>query len=361
MSETAASEKATRRNFLTPFRPLVRGWFFSALGWAAFFFALGLQIAAALGESAAEVFRMLFVPWLVWSALSPLLFRAVDRRPVESIRSPVLLLHIVAALALSFCLQALRQPPRHRPQEESRQPAVTKYTRPIFGPDVLVYFAIAGVAHAFSFYRRSKERDLRAVELAASLAEARLHALRMQLQPHFLFNSLNAIAALMHEDPDRAEAMIEALADFLRLTLRDSQGAETTLRQEIEYVRRYLEIEKIRFGERLAYKIEVPDEALGISVPVLLLQPLVENSVTHGIERKVGSGEILIQARLAADHLHLTVRDNGPGIPQNPRVGVGLSNIRERLRELHGGAARFRISSEEGTVVEIELPRKARP
>lgn len=361
MSEAAASEKAPRRNFFVPFRPLVRGWFFSALGWAAFFFALGLQIAAALAASAPEVFHMLFVPWLAWSALSPLLFRAVDRRPVESIRSPVLLLHIVAALAVSFCLQALRPPSKYRHSEESRQPTITKYTRPLFGPDIFVYFAIVGVAHAFSFYRRSKERDLRAVELAASLAEARLHALRMQLQPHFLFNSLNAIAALMHEDPDRAESMIEALADFLRLTLRDSQGAETTLRQEIEFVKRFLEIEKIRFGDRLAYQIDVPDETLGISVPVLLLQPLVENSVTHGIEQKIGSGEILIQARLEADRLHLSVRDNGLGIPKNPGVGVGLTNIRERLRELHGDAARFHISSMDGTLVEIELPRKARP
>jgi signal transduction histidine kinase len=354
MSDASAGEKTG--NFFVPFRPLVRGWLFSALGWGAFFFALGLQIASALTTNAGEVFRMLVGPWLVWSALSPVLFRAVDRRPVESIRSPVLLLHILAALALSFTLQALRPPSKHRQSENSRPSATAKYTRPFFGPDVFVYFAIVGVAHAFSFYRRSRERELRTVELAASLAEARLQALRMQLQPHFLFNSLNTIAALMHEDPDRAEEMIEALADFLRLTLRDSQGAETSLRKEIEFVQRYLDIEKIRFGERLVCRIEIPDESLDLRVPVLLLQPLVENSVTHGIERKVGPGEILIQARLECGRLHLTVRDNGLGLPANPRVGVGLANIRERLRELHGEAARLHISSAEGTTVEIELP-----
>lgn len=360
MSDPAPSEKAPRRSFLFPFYPLVRGWLLSAVGWAAFFFALGLQIASALPANAAEVFRMLLVPWLAWSVLSPVLFRAVDRRPVEGVRSPVLLLHIIAALVLSFALQALRPSSRHHREENSQAPAVSKFTRPLFGPDVFIYFAIVGVAHAFSFYRRSKERELRTVELAASLAEARLQALRMQLQPHFLFNSLNAIAALMHEDPDRAEEMLEALADFLRLTLRDS-GAETTLRQEIEFAKRYLEIEKIRFGDRLTFRIDVPDEALDMGVPAMLLQPLVENSVTHGIEQKVGPGEISIRVRATATRLHLMVCDNGLGLPENPRAGVGLTNIRERLRELHGEAARLHISSAQGTKVEIELPRTTPP
>jgi two-component system LytT family sensor kinase len=358
MSERDSSKEPLRRNFFVPFRPLVRGWIFSGLGWAAFFFALGLQIASALAANAPEVFRMLIVPWLAWSLLSPVIFRAVDRKPVESIRSPVLLLHIVSALALSFAMQAIRPPSKYHSGEKSYRSSVAKFTRPIFGPDVFIYFAIVGVAHAFSFYRRSKERELRAVELAAGLAEARLKALRMQLQPHFLFNSLNAVAALMHEDPDRAEEMIEALADFLRLTLRDSQGAETSLRKEIEFVQRYLGIEKIRFGDRLTYRIDAPDETLDARVPVLLLQPLVENSVTHGIEQKVGTGEIVIQARVENERLRLTVRDNGLGMTENPPWGVGLTNIRERLRELHGDSARFHISSTQGTTVEIEFPRR---
>ena len=355
MNEGPGSLKATGLSFFRPFHPLVRGWCYSALGWAAFFFVIGLQIASVVPAGASEVLRMVFVPWLAWSFLTPLLFRAVDRHPVESLRSRALLFHILAALAVTSVLQTLRPPSKHR-QNETR---TTRPVRPLLGPDIFIYFAIVGVAHAFSFYRRSKERELHAVELTASLAEARLQALRMQLQPHFLFNSLNAIAALIHEDPERAEEMIEALAEFLRLTLRESQGAETPLRREIELVRRYLEIEKIRFGDRLRFDIDAPESTLDLPVPVLLLQPLAENAIRHGLEPRVGPGEIHVGARIADKKLLLTVRDDGAGMPENPHFGIGLSNIRERLRELHGDQAALLLESGGGTTVKIELPIRA--
>ncbi len=204
--------------------------------------------------------------------------------------------------------------------------------------NVPVYWVVVCGAHALMFYRRSQDRERRSLELAASLAQAKLQALRMQLQPHFLFNTLNAISTLVHRDANAADEMIGNLSDFLRLTLEHADRQEIPLSEELEFVRRYLAIEQVRFGERLKVEIEVPAEVLSFPVPALILQPLVENALRHGLEPKTGGGLLRISAQHSNEWLQLSVMDNGRGLPATPpqRTGIGVANTRERLRERYG-------------------------
>jgi two-component system, LytTR family, sensor kinase len=342
-------------SFFRPFRPLLKGWLFSFLGWSAFFFALGWQMAHSFPIPTAEVVAMLGRDVLMWTLLTPLIFRLADRLPIERDRWKISLpVHLVACFAtvFAFALLAHALGPK-RPGPPGRGKSIGWL---LFAPQLPIFLALSGVAHARYFSRRSQERERRSLELAASLADARLQALRMQIQPHFLFNSLNALAALILKDPEAADEMLTALSDFLRLTLEDSDGQEVPLRRELEFVERYLAIEKVRFGERLNFTVDVSEDTMSCLVPALLLQPLVENAVRHGIEPRRERGSIVIRARTEKGMLRLSVNDDGVGLPTAPREGVGLANTRTRLREIHGAAATLELKSEAGVRVEIDLP-----
>jgi LytS/YehU family sensor histidine kinase len=195
--------------------------------------------------------------------------------------------------------------------------------------------------------------------------QANLQALKTQLQPHFLFNTLNAIASLVRGKPDAAEDMIGSLSDFLRMTLDTAQEHEVPLRREIEFLDLYLGIQQARFGERLRIQKEIEPAALDASVPALILQPLVENSVRHGIEPRETGGTIFIRAQREKTSLQFEIRDDGEGLKAGQlvalREGVGLSNTKARLQELYGEAHRFRITpnSEGGLTVTVEVPWRA--
>ena len=225
------------------------------------------------------------------------------------------------------------------------------------------FWAVLGVAHAFTFYKRSKERERRGVELEAHLTQARLEALRMQLNPHFLFNTLNSIASLVYDDPRAADAMIGSLSDLLRLSLNSSGRQEVSLREELHFLDRYLHIEQVRFGDRLRVEKDIDPESLDAQVPILILQPLVENAVKHGLEARLAPGVIAIAASHFGNALHLQVADTGRGIPAGVALheGVGLGNTRSRLRELYGKAAALDVRPREGGgfLVEITLPWRA--
>lgn len=343
-------------------RALLRGWLLAAAGWGCLFLAIGLQMAQALSQSPLEAFRALAPNWLAWTLLTPLIFRAVARWPIERGRWLVAAGHVAGCLAVILVLESLKPiiEPR-RMQGEPDKPPPPLESRGLLGlllagPNLPLYLAILGAAHASFFYRRGRERELRSVELTASLAEARLQALRMQLQPHFLFNSLNALGSLMHEDLERADEMLVAVSEFLRLTLKDSAQQEVTLERELEYVRLFLAIEKVRFGERLEFSIDRSADLNHALVPTLLLQPIVENAVRHGIEPRRDSGSITVGVRAVGASLRLVVADDGKGMADSPAVGVGLSNTLARLRELYGERASLRMTARDGTVVEIRLP-----
>ena len=226
--------------------------------------------------------------------------------------------------------------------------------------NLLIYWVIVAVTQAFNYYRRFRERELHASELEKHLAQAKLQALQMQLNPHFLFNTLHSISSLMHKDLEAADRMIMRLSDLLRAALDSADTQEVSLRKELELLQLYLGIEQIRFGERLAVKMDVASDALAAQVPNLILQPLVENAIRHGIEPRARPGRIELHARRQADTLTLEVRDNGKGLPtaKPMREGVGISNTRARLRELYGDDHRFELvgQPEGGLCVEISIP-----
>jgi two-component system LytT family sensor kinase len=226
---------------------------------------------------------------------------------------------------------------------------------------ITAYVVLLSVARATELRRRDQARTLGEAQLSAALARARLDALRMQLEPHFLFNALNSAASLLRRDPDGAERMLARLGDFLRLTLDDGMPQKVALRRELELLERYLDIERVRFRDRLSVSIDVPPALLAASVPCLVLQPLVENAIRHGLAARAGPGRVAVRASRQGSGLRLEVEDDGPGLPVEghlPRTGVGLSNMQERLGHLYGGRAGLRIEGHagKGLHVTIDLP-----
>ena len=219
----------------------------------------------------------------------------------------------------------------------------------------LIVFAVQAVRHA----RRLREREVAQAHVEAELAEAQLQTLKGQLQPHFLFNTLHAIATLVHDDPPRAGRMVEDLSELLRSSLAHREAQEVPLREEIATLRPYLAIEQTRLGDRLAVAVDVAPEAERALVPHLLLQPLVENAVRHGIAPRRGPGRIDVTAAATDGQVRIMVADDGLGMEGPIRPGaIGLANTRARLQHLYGDAHRFAIDSApgEGTRVEITLP-----
>jgi len=262
--------------------------------------------------------------------------------------------------------------PRRSPGPKTNMPSPPGSFRPFLalraGLDVLVYWSVVGVCQAIRNFRISQERERRAAELEARLTSAKLQALRMQINPHFLFNTLNSIAALVYVNPRAADEMLGDLSELLRRSLDSMEEQEIPLAQELEFIGAYISIEQKRFGERLRLEQSVPDELRKALVPALILQPLVENAIRHGIEPRRGPGLISIQAKQEDKHLHLIVRDNGRGLPpgdsdNSGRRGIGLANTRARLQGLYGPNQRFNLGRAEpqGCLVDIHLPLHLEP
>jgi hypothetical protein len=260
--------------------------------------------------------------------------------------------------------------------------------------DLLAYGAVTGLTHSVNFYRRLRERERRALLLESNLAKARLNALKAQLQPHFLFNSLNAIAALLRRDPRLAETTLVALSELLRLALSQSERQEGALREELEFVQRYLEIQQTRFGDKLRVEQDIESQALDCVVPTLVLQPLVENAIRHGIEPAEKAGTVRVSASRQDGKLVLAVEDDGVGLasshvgsgaPENPAglyaglpaparsptpsaalaragTGIGLANLRERLQALYGARQKLELMARAtgGVIVRVEIPWRPR-
>ena len=225
-----------------------------------------------------------------------------------------------------------------------------------FTLDSIVYCTLLAVYHALVYYRVSQDRALRASQLEARLAQAQLQVLRMQLQPHFLFNTLHTISALMHKDVKRADSMIAALSDLLRMSLRSVGVQEVELREEIDFLQRYLEIMSLRFGDRLTVTLDIDSQVLDARVPTLVLQPLVENSLRHGFGDGMRAGQVRVNVAPDGDMLRCEVVDNGRGLPQSgSREGVGISNTRARLRHLYGERFSLELMANPGGGARVSL------
>jgi two-component system LytT family sensor kinase len=222
-----------------------------------------------------------------------------------------------------------------------------------------VYLPIAVIAFAIGYYQRFRERELRATQLEGQLAKAHLQALKSRLQPHFLFNTMHSISALMHTDVAAADKMMTLLCDLLRMSLEKTGVQVTTLNCELEFLDSYLAIEKVRFGDRLRVVTDVSSDTLGAHVPHLILQPLVENAVRHGVAKRSTDGEVCIAVSHDDHHLYLRVKDDGPGLNEHPpKRGLGLEATRERLQTLYGDnqSIEIRNTSEGGVEVCVRIP-----
>ena len=308
--------------------------------------------------------------WLILGALTPLVYWLARRYPI---RPPIfgrnLLAHVGGALLL--CIgwatagASLRWVLGIGPTHITKTQHLTNWLLTTIPWGTFMYFTTLGCMHAFAYFVEAKEREAQTARLAAQVAEARLGALRMQLHPHFLFNSLNAITVLVRDkDTAAAGRMLELLSDVLRQVLRADQPHEVSLADELQFLERYLAIEQVRFSDRLAVRIDVDDVLRDAAVPEFLLQPLVENALRHGIAHRADGGVVEISATRDGDALVLTVTDNGPGqtaTASRDGNGLGLSNIRERLTTLYGSRARVDLLARPpreggGTVATVRIP-----
>ena len=336
-------------------------------------FTLQSYFTSFRSEKPTPLFDSLYVQmtWsYLWALATPLVLWAATRLPIERnnwIRSA--LLHVPLSIVLSAFLTALGHVvlwfywgwSMGRPFSFER---MGRFVVANFSEGIGIYLLIALTSYAFSYYRRYRESQVQTLLLEAQLSQAQLHALKMQLHPHFLFNTLHSISALLNKDTDSARKMITRLGDFLRLTLDNSGSQEVTLEQEMDFLSCYLEIERIRFQDRLVTRMNVPHQTLDAKVPNLILQPIVENAIRHGIASRSTPGLIEIGAEQRNGTLRIQVRDNGPGLPDHRtsenlfKKGLGLANTETRLERLYGAAHRFDFSNNPagGLVVTLEIP-----
>ena len=303
------------------------------------------EVHAYIGRFAAAF----LVSWWVWAAITPVVRVAMRRLPLERPLLEPLAMHAVLAIAsaLVFSMWFTWVLWLSRPPSLPREPYVVTLKRLVGGHlllGVAVYASIVAVITAIDERAARRRRELDTARLEADLAQAQLRALQMQIHPHFLFNTLHAIAMLTDSDPAAAEAMAVKLAELLRATLRLRDVPEVSLRTEVELLRAYLDIEARRFGDRLDVTFVVPDDALDTMVPSFLLQPIVENAVRHGVAPRVETGHIAIRAVREPQALVLSVEDDGPGFDADPFAGdgVGLAATRDRLALRYGGAGSIR-------------------
>jgi two-component system LytT family sensor kinase len=346
-----------------------RPWIVVSVAWVVPALLAALQAFAQhrLGNWDGQLSRILlfeFGDWLLYGALTPIVFYLARRFPLERGHlASRLSLHLAGAL-FNCALWALGGTVLRR-VIFSDQSAFTGrgfvgwfFTSLPFG--VAVYFAVLGIEHAIFYFREARERETQAARLSAQLAEARLGALRMQMKPHFLLNSLNAILVLVRDrDHATATRVLEELGEILRQVLRTDRPEMVPLAEELDFLRRYLAIEQVRFSDRLRIRFQLDPAVEHAAVPDFILQPLVENALRHGIAAGTEAGLVAISARREGDALVLSVEDDGPGFDEGRSpTGLGLSNTRERLQVLYGTGATLTVSPRPGggTVAAIRLP-----
>jgi signal transduction histidine kinase len=348
-------------------------WGLAAGFWVAIGILSGAQFyymmqAENVPISWAKVFFVQAGQWYSWILLSPLILQLGARFPFERQRWFIRLLIHLAAGALFACvhialnsliIMLVRPFPWRQSYEFSF--VFGGQLQSDFDLNFLIYWGVLGAGFAFAYYHQYRAGELRAVELQGQLAQAQLQALKMQLHPHFLFNTLNAIAGLVRKNENKAATdMLAGLSDLLRLSLENAGTQEVSLKQELEFLERYLEIERIRFADRLNVSMRIAPETLAARVPNLILQPLVENAIRHGIAPRATAGLIEIRAEREGEKLRLQIKDDGPGLPADKSLsnGVGLSNTLARLQRLYGPAQSlaFDNAPEGGAVVTLEIP-----
>ena len=306
--------------------------------------------------------RWSMIQWYTWAALAPLVFRLAERYPVQApLRLRGLGMQLLASVGVTLLSLVIGAFVSTMFEPSSFRQQLWFFLSMHFATGLFTYWALFAIRQALHFHAEKTRREVEASQLAAELAQSRLLALKSQLQPHFLFNTLHAIVTLLDEDKASAEQMLLRLSDLLRAFLEDYDGQEISLRQELVLIELYLGIQRTRFKDRLTTQIYIAPDTLDCAVPSLILQPLVENAIRHGIGSRVGSDCVEIESRREGDHLCLEVRNRNstlqPGTTGQGH-GIGLSNTRLRLRELYGDAADVRLDMlwPQGVACRIRLP-----
>ena len=321
------------------------------------------------GHAAWRVFSWGVLTWLVWAPLTPAIVWLARRFSlVGDAWKRNLIVHLLAFLSMSVLHTAAAS-------------AITLWLQPFdnmgtspktfwaffvprilgsFGSDLLVYGAVIGVFYALDYYRKYREREVVATRLEAQLTQAQLDSLRMQLHPHFLFNTLNGIVGLVRDNKNNAAvSMLVGLSDLLRHTLDHSTRQEVELREEINFIKLYLSIQEMRFSDRLRIELDIDPRTTKALVPNLILQPLTENALRHGIGRTENSGLVGISSAVENGHLRLTVYDEGAGLPEDWQLkgsaGIGLANTAARLQQLYNNDHEFDIHNRDSGGVEVVI------
>jgi anti-sigma regulatory factor (Ser/Thr protein kinase) len=310
------------------------------------------------------------VGWYFWIPVTPFILLLGRRVPVgPGQRWPGIVVHVVAAAAMALffaiwnTLFARPIAPRQAVSELDPRYFFESFALQRFHTSLLTYLVILGAAYGIDVYRQHRRRELQASQLQTQLAQAQLEALRMQLHPHFLFNTLNGIAMLVRKGGQQeAVKMLAGLSDLLRLALENAGTQVVTLEQELSFLERYLELQRIRYRDRLKIKLAVAPDTLSAEVPNLILQPIVENAIRHGVDRSREAGLVEIRTRREDGRLRMEVRDDGPGFSgtrsSGESEGVGLTNTRKRLERLYGSDHLFEIGDapERGALAVVEIP-----
>jgi two-component system, LytTR family, sensor kinase len=331
------------------------GWTFVSL-----FFSAHIAIGSrALGrpESFFRAFSIYMTCAVIWFLFTPLIVNLSQRFRLAGGGHPVrnTALHLLGSMLFSFGsfsafillspLAGIDPPDRTFLERLTRMIAFDLHL------DMLRYWGVVAIEHVINYHRQAREREV-------ALAEAKLEVLKRQLQPHFLFNTLNSISVLMFENVQLANRMLLRLSELLRAGLTNDSPHEVSLERELAFLERYLDIERIRFGDRLTIDLDVEQVTLGARVPNLILQPIVENAIKYGVAAVDRPSTVSISAQKEGDELVLRVLDDGPGIPRNARRGVGLSNTEARLRQLYGEGQKLELTSpiNGGVLVSIAIP-----
>jgi len=337
--------------------PRRAAWLAAAAFWTIFGIVIGMQVWLSMilhGHSVPRLVGYEILVWNGWLAITAVVFRLTRRFPVTSARN--LLIHLFAAIILGFVhvmywmgLTVVLRPFEPMPFTW----ADMSVSASLFGRlplELILYLGVAGSAHAIEYYTRSRQLEM-------SLMSARLHALELQIQPHFLFNTLNAISALVRTEQNHdAVTMIAGLSDLLRYMLDHAGQQLVSLDEESQMLRRYLEIQRMRFPDRLTYAIDIDADAGRAAIPTFILQPLAENAIRHGIARSSAAGVVNVHAFRENDRLRIEVFNSGR-LSDASGNGIGLRNTRERLQQLYGDRQRFELASaDDGVLASMTIP-----
>ena len=341
-------------------------WLGAAAFWLILGLVSGLQVWVAMithGHYIPLLLAHSVVVWLIWLPFTAAILWLTRRFPLVPVSTFNLLVHLLAgcvasvvAVAWEVALTLLLRPYDHMTPTWSQIGVAPRlfYNLPI---NLVLYFGVTVAIHAIDYYGRYRQREIEAVQLQSSLTNARLHALELQLQPHFLFNTLNAVTSLVRtRKNDEAIGMIAGLSDILRYTLDHEGSQRVSVEAEMEILERYLEIQRARFADRMKYSIDIDPAARHATVPTLILQPLAENAIRHGIARSAAGGTVSVKVFREDGSLRVDVVNTGTLTKDNDH-GIGLRNTCERLRQLYGDNQGLSLhQSDDGVVASLRVP-----